>query len=217
MAWTAPRTWVTGETVTAALMNTHIRDNLLETSAATVTTAGDLAYADAANSMGSRLAIGPAGYRLVSSGSAPTWKGQAYDDQVAYFATDTSSGSDTVYWGFDTIYWDSGSGTQEISVTLTTGTQAMVFYGCSHASAADTTTQVNMSYEVSGASSIAASGDWALVGKSAVASKNFPASRMHYATGLTGGSNKFELLAIPYVTSAAVITIQNPYISVLAL
>ena len=29
MAWTAPRTWVTGETVTAALMNTHIRDSLL--------------------------------------------------------------------------------------------------------------------------------------------------------------------------------------------
>ncbi len=28
MAWTAPRTWVVGETVTAALMNTHLRDNL---------------------------------------------------------------------------------------------------------------------------------------------------------------------------------------------
>ena len=28
MAWTAPRTWVTGEVVTAALMNTHVRDNL---------------------------------------------------------------------------------------------------------------------------------------------------------------------------------------------
>lgn len=28
MAWTAPRTWVAGETVTAAIMNTHIRDNL---------------------------------------------------------------------------------------------------------------------------------------------------------------------------------------------
>ena len=27
MAWTAPRTWVAGEIVTAALMNTHIRDN----------------------------------------------------------------------------------------------------------------------------------------------------------------------------------------------
>ncbi len=29
MAWTVPRTWVTGEQVTAALMNTHIKDNLL--------------------------------------------------------------------------------------------------------------------------------------------------------------------------------------------
>tara|TARA_R110000824_G_scaffold8899_2_gene40378 strand:- start:575 stop:1723 length:1149 start_codon:yes stop_codon:yes gene_type:complete len=27
MAWTAPRTWVAGELVTAALLNTHIRDN----------------------------------------------------------------------------------------------------------------------------------------------------------------------------------------------
>lgn len=28
MAWTAPRTWVDGETVTATLLNTHLRDNL---------------------------------------------------------------------------------------------------------------------------------------------------------------------------------------------
>ena len=30
MAWTAPRTWVVGEVVTAALMNTFIRDNQLD-------------------------------------------------------------------------------------------------------------------------------------------------------------------------------------------
>ncbi len=29
MVWTSPRTWVTAETVTAAIMNTHVRDNLL--------------------------------------------------------------------------------------------------------------------------------------------------------------------------------------------
>ena len=29
MVWTAPRTWATGEVVTAALLNTHLRDNLL--------------------------------------------------------------------------------------------------------------------------------------------------------------------------------------------
>jgi hypothetical protein len=28
MAWTTPRTWVTGELVTAALLNAHLRDNL---------------------------------------------------------------------------------------------------------------------------------------------------------------------------------------------
>jgi hypothetical protein len=28
MAWTTPRTWVTNELVTAAMMNTHVRDNL---------------------------------------------------------------------------------------------------------------------------------------------------------------------------------------------
>lgn len=27
--WTAPRTWVVGEVPTAALMNLHVRDNLL--------------------------------------------------------------------------------------------------------------------------------------------------------------------------------------------
>lgn len=29
MAWTAPRTWVAGEVLTASLLNTHLRDNLL--------------------------------------------------------------------------------------------------------------------------------------------------------------------------------------------
>ena len=29
MAWTAPRTWVIGEVPIAALMNTHVRDNLI--------------------------------------------------------------------------------------------------------------------------------------------------------------------------------------------
>lgn len=29
MAWTAPRTWVAGEVVTAGMLNTHVRDNLL--------------------------------------------------------------------------------------------------------------------------------------------------------------------------------------------
>jgi len=36
MAWTTPRTWTTGELVTAAIMNTHVRDNLNVVNTSTV-------------------------------------------------------------------------------------------------------------------------------------------------------------------------------------
>ncbi len=107
MAWTAPRTWVTGETVTAALMNAHIKDNLLETSAATVTTAGDIAYADAANSMGSRLAIGATDTTLVSSGTAPTW--QAPSSIIVVKQTDEVINSSTSLQDDDELLWAMGA------------------------------------------------------------------------------------------------------------
>ena len=37
MAWTQPRTWVAGELVTAAIMNTHVRDQLLAIAGGTAT------------------------------------------------------------------------------------------------------------------------------------------------------------------------------------
>ena len=69
MAWTAPRTWVAAETLTAALLNTHVRDNLLESAPAKVTTKGDLVVATAANSL-TRLAVGSNGAVLVSDSAA---------------------------------------------------------------------------------------------------------------------------------------------------
>ncbi len=57
MAWTAPRTWVTGEQVTAALLNTHLKDNMLETASAVVANAGEYVVADAANSLVVRKAV----------------------------------------------------------------------------------------------------------------------------------------------------------------
>ncbi len=57
MAWTAPRTWVTAEVVTAGNMNTHVRDNFLETGPAKVTTAGDIVYATGASAF-ARLGLG---------------------------------------------------------------------------------------------------------------------------------------------------------------
>jgi hypothetical protein len=70
-SWTAPRSWTTGELVTAAMLNTHLRDNLLETAPAKVTTAGDLLYGTGANAL-ARLAIGSSAL-LGISGGLPAW------------------------------------------------------------------------------------------------------------------------------------------------
>lgn len=71
MAWTSPRTW-SSETLTYPLLNTHLRDNLLETMPAKVTTAGDVCYATGANAI-TRLAIGTAGALFVAGSGAPRW------------------------------------------------------------------------------------------------------------------------------------------------
>jgi len=57
MAWTAPRTYTTAELITAAILNSDHRDNLLQTGPALVTTKGDIVAATAANTL-SRLAVG---------------------------------------------------------------------------------------------------------------------------------------------------------------
>lgn len=55
-------------------MNTHVRDNFSETAPAKVTTAGDIVYATASNTL-TRLAIGSAGALLGTNvaGTAPRW------------------------------------------------------------------------------------------------------------------------------------------------
>ena len=53
-------------------MNTHIRDNLLQTAPALVTTNGDIVYATAASAM-TRLGIGASNTVLIVSGGIPAW------------------------------------------------------------------------------------------------------------------------------------------------
>ena len=67
MAWTSPRTWVALETVTAALLNTHVRDNL--NALMIVTTKGDIAVATASVTL-TRLAVGSDGAVLVADSVA---------------------------------------------------------------------------------------------------------------------------------------------------
>lgn len=62
MTWTAPRTWVVGETLTAALLNTHIRDNELDIdSRLDALEAGGLVLAGASTGESSTTSTGAAG------------------------------------------------------------------------------------------------------------------------------------------------------------
>ena len=206
MAWTAPRTWVTGEIVTAALMNSAIRDNFLETSAATVTTAGDIAFADAANSMGSRLAIGAATTHLVSDGSAPVWRANATD-------TDTGTGTDTTL-----TYVTLGTGggnwnfTTEVEVTVTTGTVALVLFKAELSN--DTAgARTIMSYSVSSATTVVASNNRSIKFESGGADNESEFGGFDLVTGLTAGSNVFTLEGR---VTAGTGTISRPEIAVIA-
>ena len=207
MAWTAPRTWVTGETVTAALMNAHVRDNFLETSAATVTTAGDIAFADAANSMGSRLAIGAATTHLVSTGSAPVWRASA---------TDADTGLDT---GVSTTYVTLAAATPsnwafatEIEVTVTTGTVALVFFKAQLSN--DTAGSLTLlSYSISSATTVAAADNHSILFESSANTDQAGFGGFDLRTGLTAGSNVFTLEAR---VTAKTGTIQRPQIAVIA-
>ncbi len=54
MAWTNPLTWVS-QNLTAALLNTHLRDNLNETAPGIATATGRLIVTDGANSIAERI------------------------------------------------------------------------------------------------------------------------------------------------------------------
>lgn len=73
MAWTSPLTWAVGQLVTAAQLNTHLRDNMNETAPAKVTTAGDIVYATAANTL-ARLGIGSTNQILRVVAGLPSWQ-----------------------------------------------------------------------------------------------------------------------------------------------
>ena len=77
MPWTVPSDKTQGDLVTAASCNSFLgtSGDMSRTSAAVVTTAGDMAYASAANQM-ARIAGGTATFVLTSNGatSAPSWQ-----------------------------------------------------------------------------------------------------------------------------------------------
>lgn len=89
MAWTTPRTWVAGELVTAAIMNTHVRDNL---NILTVAISDD---GQTWSGTGSVTAIGTSSVIRLVDAASPT-RGISFDIGTAGLAKLVSLGSDVL-------------------------------------------------------------------------------------------------------------------------
>jgi len=123
--YTEPPAVVTGQTMTATNWNSWVRTNFQ--AVWPFTTAGDLAYASAANQL-SRLGIGTAGKFLKSTGSAPMW------DTVAQLISDLrrKGGSATDWYAQGTTNYTPSSaviqmGTARIAVSGGNGSVSITF------------------------------------------------------------------------------------------
>lgn len=210
MAWNTPIVTVHGQLMTAAFWNAQVRDNMLETSPAAALGAGDLVYADAASSMGSRLAIGAAGSVLGSTGSAPAWRPT---DGMVGDTTYTAAGAfPLAFTDLSNALWSSGTA---VTVSVATGSMAMVFFGNRHSQHPTLGSNVQLSYRVGGSTTIAASTAFGTLAESDPAGTFSQSGRAHLATGLNPGSNSFTLQGL--VSTGAAATIGSPWIMVQAL
>lgn len=124
MAWTAPRNWVSGELVTAALMNTHIRDNETELRAGGLAIASqaaqDYIYASSASQL-ARLAA--------ASGKLPKYNGASWAMSGGFdYVASTSTGAQNNWApginGNSVIFWN---GAADAAITgMATGVAGQV-------------------------------------------------------------------------------------------
>lgn len=157
MAWTAPITFAAGSTLTAAQLNTYLRDNMLEQGPAIVTATGQYLLSDGANSLA------------------------AYVPAQSTATADVSTTSST--------YVTLGSSTP--SVTLTTGTRAIVTIAAGMSQNTDNLA-CYASYAISGATTTAASDSWS-IHVDGVTGGNFCRFSIMERPALTAGSNTFTM------------------------
>jgi len=176
MGWTAPRTWVVGEVLTAALLNQELRDHLLETGPAKVATAEDLLVGAGGQTL-KRLAKGASRQVLrVGPGGALEWSA-AVQAQMAVLAADRSNTSTSLV--------DVDAAAQSISMTTEGGPVLVAWSGAVENSGNGYT--VDLTYSVDGV-------DRSIIGAWVTAAPNQrgQVSFLRLEGGLSPGSHAFR-------------------------
>jgi hypothetical protein len=167
------------------------------------TTLGDIEYRSSTANTNTRLGIGSTGQVLSVVGGVPAWDAIPPSNPTSASARVVTSQSTT-----SSTYTDLA--TSGPAVTLTTGTKALVIIGGKLQAAAGWTCE--MSYAVSGATTISANNEWAI---SSYDNLNQQFSFASTQVSLTAGSNTFTAKYRDQSTTGA--TFANRYIIVIDL
>lgn len=198
MAWTAPSTFVAGAILTAAQLNSNVRDNslaggpiyateALRNAAIPTPFAGQRAYITgstiAAASVGGAV---PTGIQTIHNGSSTPSYAANWVCVTPVGAFNAAGGTRAASAFSATLAGTPGTNP---TVTLTTGTTALVSTSAIFYTANDGYS-AQMSVAVSGASTIAASTDWYSFN---ALTRNIRIGQTVIIPGLTAGTNTFEL------------------------
>ena len=129
MAWTAPLTWASGRIVTAADLNTYLRDNQLQTAGAIFSAQGDILYATGANAP-ARLAKSTTSTQYLAntgSSNAPEWNEIALSTGVSGTLPVANGGIGATSLADKSVLITQDSGTDTVAaVTMTASGQILV-------------------------------------------------------------------------------------------
>jgi hypothetical protein len=147
------------------------------------TTLGDIEYRSSTANTNTRLGIGTTGQILAVSGGVPAWSTPASASLTSASAAVATTQNTT-----STSYTDLT--TSGPAVTITTGTKALVIVGA-FAGPQVAGVSAYMSFAVSGATTIAASDDYAFVNRGSGSNDDNRGCFATRLTTLTAGSNTF--------------------------
>jgi hypothetical protein len=189
MAWTTPGTATAGEVLTAAFWNEQVRDNILMGNPVFTNEAARDAVITAPVE-GQRVYLTAPTIPAASAQTtiAPTGVTTVYNGSVWVCVTPVGAFSATTGTTTSTSFTPTLTGGTTTSVTLVTGTTALVSFGASISNTGNNYS--TMSIAVSGAGTVAANDEWSI---SFYGTVGQGLGRTTIITGLTAGTNTFTL------------------------